>query len=255
LLLSNFNTALNNNNPQTLSKFLDAKGAELKSILTDPQDKKFIDAIGRSAKMMQNLSDKSSMRSKTLDKLQNGRIVDIIYGRSVGAISDGAAIELAARLASFGGLPGIPSVGLPGIAGAAISRYGSQSAGPVAEIVGKFILGDTKKITIERLQQAARDPEIALLLLQKPSPEAILRLQDRLSNIPAPMAYERSLDEPKEKREGRASGGKVSSSSIADRLITAAESAKRMSNKATEPLLRTSDESIARALEIANRHI
>ena len=58
-----------------------------------------------------------------------------------------------------------------------------------------------------------------------------------------------------ERRQGRASGGKVSSSSIADRLITAAESAKRMSNKATEPLLRTSDESIARALEIANRHI
>ena len=56
-------------------------------------------------------------------------------------------------------------------------------------------------------------------------------------------------------RPNRASGGKVSSSSIADRLITAAESAKRMSNKATEPLLRTSDESIARALEIANRHI
>jgi hypothetical protein len=56
-------------------------------------------------------------------------------------------------------------------------------------------------------------------------------------------------------RPERAAGGKVSSTSIADRLITAAESAKRMSNKATEPLLRTSDESIARALEIANRHI
>lgn len=58
-----------------------------------------------------------------------------------------------------------------------------------------------------------------------------------------------------ERRQGRASGGKVSSSSIADRLVIASESAKRMSNKATEPLLRTSDESIARALEIANRHI
>lgn len=254
LILSNFNTALNNNNPLMLSNFLDAKGAELKSLLSTPQDKNFIDAIGRSAKMMQNLSDKSSMRSKTLDKLQNGRIVDIIYGRSVGAISDGLAIELAAKLATLGGVPGIPS-GLPGAVGAAVSRYSGQSAGPVAEIVGKFVLGDTKRITIERLQQAARDPEIALLLLQKPSPEAILRLQDRLANITAPMAYERSLDEPKEKREGRASGGKVSSSSISDRLITAAESAKRMSNKATEPLLRTSDESIARALEIANRHI
>lgn len=69
-------------------------------------------------------------------------------------------------------------------------------------------------------------------------------------NVPGvgPLGFE-------ERRQGRATGGKVSSSSIADRLITAAESAKRMSNKATEPLLRTSDESIARALEIANRHI
>ena len=58
-----------------------------------------------------------------------------------------------------------------------------------------------------------------------------------------------------ERRKGRASGGKVNSTSIADRLVIAAESAKRMSNKATEPLLRTPDESIARALEIANRHI
>ena len=254
LLLSNFNTALNNNNPLMLSNFLDAKGAELKSLLSTPQDKNFIDAIGRSAKMMRNLSDKSSMRSKTLEKLQNGRIVDIIYGRNAGAISDGLAVELAANIASFGGLTGIPG-GLPGLAGAAVSRYSGQSAGPVAEIVGKFVLGDTKKITIEKLQQAARDPEIALLLLQKPSPEAILRLQDRLANITSPMAYERSLDRPPEERQGRATGGKVNSSSIADRLITAAESAKRMSNKATEPLLRTSDESIARALEIANRHI
>ena len=57
------------------------------------------------------------------------------------------------------------------------------------------------------------------------------------------------------RRQGRASGGKVNSTSIADRLVMAAESAKRMSNKATEPLLRTSDESIAKALEVANRHI
>ena len=64
-------------------------------------------------------------------------------------------------------------------------------------------------------------------------------------------------DEPRSPttRPNRASGGKVGSSSIADRLVMAAESAKRMSNKATEPLLRTSDESIAKALEIANRHI
>jgi len=150
------------------------------------------------------------------------------------------------------GVPGVPS-GVAGVVGAMAS---SRAASPIAERVGQFILGDTKKVTIEQLQKAARDPEVALLLMQKPSPEAISKLGDRLSNITTPMAYERSLDTPvEERRQGRASGGKVSSSSIADRLVMSAESAKRMSNKATEPLLRTSDESIAKALEIANRHI
>lgn len=83
----------------------------------------------------------------------------------------------------------------------------------------------------------------------------------RAPTYAAGRVYEEAGDADEERmrpvtiRPNRASGGKVGSSSIADRLITAAESAKRMSNKATEPLLRTSDESIARALEIANRHI
>ena len=249
-----FQSAVNSGNPKTLSNFIAANGAELKASLSSPQEKQFIDAIGRSAKLMQSLPAGAKKSSVTLDRLQNGRMIDIIYGRSAGVISDGIAAELAARTASYA--TGIPYGGsdiLAGLIGAA--GGGGKVTGPIAERIGRFVLGDTKEITIEQLQKAARDPEVAMLLMQKPSPESMLRLQDKMANILGPMYYERSLDEPKEKREGRATGGKVSSSSIADKLITAAESAKRMSNKATEPLLRTSDESIARALEIANRHI
>lgn len=246
-----FQRAVDSGNPKTLSNFLSANGAELKSTLGTPQERKFVDALERSAKILQQLPSGQANLGKTLDKLQNGRIIDIVYGRSAGVISDAIALELAARLATLAGVPGVPS-GVAGVVGAMAS---SRAASPIAERVGQFILGDTRKVTIEQLQKAARDPEVALLLMQKPSPEAISKLGDRLSNITAPMAYERSLDEPKEKRQGRASGGKVNTSSISDRLISAAESAKRMSNKATEPLLQTSDESIARALEIANRHI
>jgi len=246
-----FQQAVNSGNPKSLSNFLASNGAELKATLGTPQEKKFIEALERSAKLLQQLPSGQANLGKTLDKLQNGRIIDIVYGRSMGVISDAVALELASKLATLAGVPGVPT-GLAGVVGAMAS---SRVASPIAERVGQFILGDTKRITIEQLQKAARDPEVALLLMQKPSPEAISKLGDRLANITTPMAYERSLDEPKEKREGRASGGKVSSSSIADRLIVAAESAKRMSNKATEPLLRTSDESIAKALEIANRHI
>jgi len=56
-------------------------------------------------------------------------------------------------------------------------------------------------------------------------------------------------------RQGRASGGKVNASSIGARLVAAADRAKKEINKSTEPLLKSDDESIAKALEIANRHI
>lgn len=56
-------------------------------------------------------------------------------------------------------------------------------------------------------------------------------------------------------RIGRASGGSVVSSDKADRLIKAAESAKKAINSRTEVLLDQPDEKIASALAIAKRHI
>jgi hypothetical protein len=57
-------------------------------------------------------------------------------------------------------------------------------------------------------------------------------------------------------REGRKSGGRVGSHDIeAGRLVMAAERAKKGLSAHTEGLLNTSDESVASALEIANRSI
>lgn len=56
-------------------------------------------------------------------------------------------------------------------------------------------------------------------------------------------------------RIGRASGGSVLSSDKADRLVKAAESAKKAINSRTEVLLDQPDEKIASALAIAKRHI
>ena len=58
-----------------------------------------------------------------------------------------------------------------------------------------------------------------------------------------------------EDRAFRASGGRVDAKSIGARLVAAADRAKKEINKSTEPLLKSDDESIAKALEIANRHI
>ena len=57
-------------------------------------------------------------------------------------------------------------------------------------------------------------------------------------------------------REGRKSGGRVSSHEMAaDQLVRAAERAKKGWSAQTEPLLNQSDESVVKALEVANRSI
>lgn len=57
-------------------------------------------------------------------------------------------------------------------------------------------------------------------------------------------------------RIGRASGGRIMNhAAVADRLIAAADRAKKTQSKGTETLLNHSDDAIASALEIANSHI
>lgn len=131
------------------------------------------------------------------------------------------------------------------------------------EALKKLALNSQEKKIAATLNKLLTNPNeatmrrISYMASQNPAVTTLLNKYEVLLNDAATAAYKAgpSIREEEDQRQGRATGGKVSSSSIADRLITAAESAKRMSNKATEPLLRTSDESIARALEIANRHI
>lgn len=58
--------------------------------------------------------------------------------------------------------------------------------------------------------------------------------------------------EGEEERPQRASGGRVKTAS---QLITAVEDAKRKVNNTTKPLMNVPDEHIARALEVANKHL
>jgi hypothetical protein len=56
-------------------------------------------------------------------------------------------------------------------------------------------------------------------------------------------------------RQGRKSGGRVSHETIADQLIAAAESAKKMHGQRTEVLLDQPDETITKALAVAKQNI
>lgn len=71
-----------------------------------------------------------------------------------------------------------------------------------------------------------------------------------------PAAVSNTLAQSEEYRAERKSGGRVSSHDMAaDQLVRAAERAKKGLSAQTEPLLNQSDETVVKALEVANRSI
>jgi hypothetical protein len=101
-----------------------------------------------------------------------------------------------------------------------------------------------------------KDPVTARLLMSKPSPEAAMNFHKRLMAMGLGIEQVHAVEnKPDQNRRVRASGGRISTSSLGDKLVLAAERSKKENSKATEPLLNVNDESIAKALEIANRNL
>jgi hypothetical protein len=73
--------------------------------------------------------------------------------------------------------------------------------------------------------------------------------------VPLGLPYAGPESEFPESRVGRASGGRVDAQFHAEKLIKAAEQAKKAASAMTEPLLEQPDEHIVKALDIAKRHI
>ena len=124
-----------------------------------------------------------------------------------------------------------PALSYAGMAAAPLVTEGMEALGRGAR---SKVMGSN--IVQSALKKAALNPEQAKV--------------NRLGTfLPAVSAF----GEP---REGRKSGGRVSSHEIeADQLVLAAERAKKGHSADTEGLLNTSDDAVANALEIANRSI
>jgi hypothetical protein len=112
---------------------------------------------------------------------------------------------------------------------------------------------------LELAQDPNRAAELAKLAASDPNARSFLeKTATILARAGAGVESGRGQNEPQQSaggRIGRASGGSVLSSNKADRLIKAAESAKKAINSRTEVLLDQPDEKIASALAIAKRHI
>jgi hypothetical protein len=133
------------------------------------------------------------------------------------------------------------------IAGIAGSFHGiptSILAGLAGESIGAGARGLSKSMQIKAQQAGA--PVVR--------PEIDVPVPVRNISALYPTEQEVGYRLPPE-RTGRASGGRIGSDAKAEQLIAAAERAKNNLGKETKSILNTPDEHIARALEIANKHI
>jgi hypothetical protein len=147
--------------------------------------------------------------------------------------------------------------------------FGGQAVSQALPYILPSIIGkvDPTTMALHALTLPATSPKFnaGLLATTGLAAKGIDKIGEGVSKVPmfvkAPMygvgrtaeeaADDGSYPRPVTIRPNRARGGAVT----AESLVAAAEKAKKAVNKTTEPLLEKDDTSVARALEVANRHI
>lgn len=176
---------------------------------------------------------------------------------------------------SIGASIAIPDI-LAGIMqGQGISQI-AQGAAP-----GKAVLGFLGAMGVQQGFSAAerRVAEKILPLALSKDPKDFMKIAEMADRYPAVNQifnrltttmsvalknFNDALEQTEQKKSANAAGGRIerraggrvnTAESKADALVRAAELAKKQINKTTEPLLNSNDDHIAKALEVANRHI
>jgi hypothetical protein len=147
--------------------------------------------------------------------------------------------------------------------------YDPTHLGPTAAIgvgvaAGKYFFDAMERRVADKLIPlvTSTDPadaaRFARLVTEHPlSAHVFSKLTNAIRNA-ANVAEEQFRNQPQEPdRTARKSGGRVERNheADADKLITLAERAKKFHQKATEPLLNLSDNTVAKALQVANQQI
>lgn len=258
-------------NPAKLADWIRKNRADINTYVVDPEARFFIDQVNRSANVLKKLPVKAQLpenAAKTLDTLAKGDMFTLLHGRATGAIAGGAAGYGAGMALGMT----VPMQIAAEALGAAVGAYGSNVVGTgLRSFASRVVYGTTQQEAMAALQRAATDPPFARFLAQKPSAENAMKLRGFLREIAARgpalgFAAERLPNEPPEppktteeryreltikgpgNRPARASGGAVN-------LNALAKMAKKHVTSSTEQLLNQNDDTVAKALEIANRHI
>jgi hypothetical protein len=132
------------------------------------------------------------------------------------------------------------------------SLAGEHFGGPMGAVLGPTVV----EPTMERIGEA-RAAKAAMAGAPKTSGPLARTAKSVLRNStrPLPLAIEHYSQDPSLHPIMRASGGKVDSDALVERLIKRWKDAKKATDRMTEPLLKVPDATIQKALNIAQEHI
>ena len=245
--------------PKKLSQFLADNKTEIAAATQgNKADQAYFQMLENSANRIKPIEPDRNTPLNTVKTLQNGNVSDILYGIGSG--------KIARTIASEGLLKSIEhhlGFDLGGVSeAAAVLGAGFSSELPIfgrgiERATDWALSGGVRDRAMEILQEARQNPQLMQKLMAKPDPrmvESVFSEQNKNNLLRATVAGEKRG----ERKDGFARGGKVTNSRktmLVKRLMDLAEKAKKEVSKSTEPLLNAPDETIVKALHVANQAI
>lgn len=198
-------------------------------------------------------------RTDALLKASSGKTPSTVAERALGAkgLAQAKMIRSAARINNARPVIRKPQMLMGQAFGRVLGRVGVAAAGYHMGHLPGLIVGEAGERMLERALDKAN---MAAAFKGTPKPKGALgrglgRLATRLTSpgtvIPANIVAQSAAN-------GFNKGGVVKAKTheeLVTRLMNAAEKAKKVSNEATKPLLKASDDGVAKALAVANRAI
>ena len=256
-LVDQIQSTVRSKSPKALSDFIDENRSKLANTFPGKQTQEFIDQLKNSSDIIQTVKANRPVSTETLDKLSENQILSILYGRAVGALSDATIGALGGAIAAK--MVGLTGPAAPAIGAVALSTRSPQgTASAISSSVNRFFFKNTKESAQQILQDAMSDPELMTALLKKPTPENLSALDLLISGAKkAPFVAEQVarpgyMQQIREDRMGRKSGGRTTSSA-AEALLRDLKRRKVMMANKTEQMLSLPDDAVVQALDAAKR--
>jgi len=266
---NSFAAALDSRDVTKLSQYINKNRALVDQVFSTPQQQAFIDALERSSKILEKVPGGTVIDRNVLDRLMKGDLFTILHGKVTGKLGEMTAGVGAGKII---GLTAPVAAGLETLTAGAISSGFFPKA---QTLLSNIVYGTTREQAIAALNRAMREPAYMNLLMSKPTIENSMRLWNSLIPFAAKQAGTRGVlgsrdltpQQPEETTEqaydrlsregriGRKAGGRISAESHAADLMRRAEIAKKNIGKHTEALLNKPDETVVKALQIANQNL